>query len=95
MLTVQYAGMVEDEMARGTRVGKGVLCCARWQCRWKLDGVVVVGCVEGAMAGLAANVVIVVVGEEGKTILGSKTSGRGGGRLASNRTIISTLINSY
>ena len=46
------------------------------------------------MVGWAVHVVIVVVGEEGKTILVSKTSGRGGGRLASNRTII-TLINIY
>ncbi len=46
------------------------------------------------MVGWAVHVVIVVVGEEGKTILVSKRSGRGGGQLESNITII-TWNNSY
>ncbi len=30
-LSVEYAGIVEDEVARGAGVGKCVLCCARRQ----------------------------------------------------------------
>ena len=46
------------------------------------------------LAGVVLVVFLVVIGEEGKTILVSKASRRGGGRLVNTRTII-TLINSY
>ena len=81
VLSVKDVGVVEDEVARGAGVGKGVLCCERRRCVRQLAGVVLV-------------VFLVVVGEEGKTILVSKASRRGGGRLVNTRTII-TLINSY
>ena len=81
VLSVKDVGVVEDEVARGAGVGKGVLCCERRRCVRQLAGVVLV-------------VFLVVVGEEGKTILVSKASRRGGGRLVITRTII-TLINSY